>query len=318
MSPNSSISASDRRSTQYLVILSAVAACVLLLNMVTSLYAIRTNLLTWHVASLFKYQTDKLKSGPTIDLLLLGDSSLGNAIDARVWSAQSGAAVVNVALTGAYGYAGSLQMLRRASNARGVRAALIVQTPDILARGAVHEGIIFTAGDLSAIFDVPIQHLLPWLLSKEIPISLMRRIVNGPPRVSDQMKRADYVPQSGKPMARSEFDHLKPFDAASIRQESMLYLRRISELCAAKRIRCGYAYGPVAAPLCSDEKGYYTEANRLIRATGLELLSDRPPCLNQEELGDSPDHVSPSHKLNVTALYIRMYSAWIQRIRKAQ
>src|SRR5688572_13648593 len=103
MSPSSSTSVSDRRAKRYLAVAAAIVGVALLLNMAASLYAIRTNLLSWHVAALFAYQTGKLKTGPPVDILLLGDSSLGNAIDARRWSASTGMVVEGVALTGQYG-----------------------------------------------------------------------------------------------------------------------------------------------------------------------------------------------------------------------
>ena len=51
-----------------------------------SLVAIQRNWVEWHFSSLLKYQLTKLRTTPKIDVLLVGDSTLGYSIDASQWS----------------------------------------------------------------------------------------------------------------------------------------------------------------------------------------------------------------------------------------
>jgi hypothetical protein len=54
---------------------------------------------------IYGYQRDKLGTARTIDIAFVGDSSLGNAINAELFSSLSGHNAVNLALTGSYGSA---------------------------------------------------------------------------------------------------------------------------------------------------------------------------------------------------------------------
>ena len=51
------------------------------------------------------YQIKKTQTLQNIDTVFVGDSSLGNALDAQHFSSLSGKDSVNLALTGLYGYA---------------------------------------------------------------------------------------------------------------------------------------------------------------------------------------------------------------------
>src|SRR5687767_8650401 len=62
--------------------------------------------------ALFDYQAAKLE-GPPADTIFVGDSTLGHAIDAELWSALSGRRAVNLALTGVYGYEGGYNFIER-------------------------------------------------------------------------------------------------------------------------------------------------------------------------------------------------------------
>lgn len=289
------------RPRAYLLTVISLAGALILSAMAVSLVAIRHNLFAWHFSYLFDYQVAKLHGGPPIDILLVGDSSLGNGIDARQWSAEDGIDVVNVALTGAYGYAGSLQMLRRAAENRGVRNAVIVQTPDMMTRPISYEGALFSAVDLGVIAEMPVTELLPWLMSKELLLSLRERLRHQNTEIFDLLAATDYIPQ-GKPLT-AKASWMKPWKPLADDNGKTFYLEKIADYCSKSGIRCFYAHGPIVAGRCSDAGGYYASVNRLIRATGIDLLNDSPPCIPTDKVGDSIDHVVPAERSRFTEIY---------------
>ena len=62
---------------------------------------------------LYNYQLKKLSTEEDVDTIFIGDSSLGNSINADLFSAQGATKALNLALTGNYGYAGSYNMLKK-------------------------------------------------------------------------------------------------------------------------------------------------------------------------------------------------------------
>ena len=296
---------------RYLATTLVTTLSLLAIAITASLVTIRYNLFTWHFSSLFEYQVGKLQNGEHIDVLLLGDSSLGNGIDARLWSATEHSTVVSAALTGVYGYAGSLQMLRRATENRGVRVALIVQTPDMMTRPISHEGALFSAVDLKVLLEIPPMALLPFLLSMDVLKNLQDRVRR--PRdlkIFEELAARDYIPQ-GTPLTLK--DEPAPWKALLSETGKTYYLRKIVAYCRSAGIRCFYAHGPIANGLCSDAAGYYTSVAKLIAATGIELLSVTPPCLPLSDLGDSVDHAALDLRPKLTEHYRNMLRSRLLR-----
>lgn len=296
--------------SRYIATVIISIGCILILAGSASLYAIRHNLFTWHFSQLFRHQTEKLASGPPIDVLLIGDSSLGNAVDARRWSKSTGTVVENVALTGVYGYAGSLQMLRRAARHRGVLSAVIIQTPDMMMRSESHEGALFAAESLSDIAEVPVSSLIPWLLSKDIILNAMQEPKIKDRKLWDAIKNSDYMPQDKK--SDTADINSRTFSASKIKKERTLYLEKISAFCHQNGIRCIYAHGPAVAPLCTESAKYYRTVNTTIQAAGLDLLETNPPCLTTGQVGDQLDHVHPSFKSMTSDHYQDLVTRWLQ------
>lgn len=290
---------------KYVVVIAALVGSALMMNAVISLIAIRYNLVTWRFASLFSYQVEKLAKGAPIDLLLVGDSSLGNAVDAYAWSSAEGLVVVNAALTGSYGYAGTLQMLRRAEAARGVKTAVIMQASDTMIRPVSHEGALFSASNFKVFLDVPPTVAMSWLLSKDIPVNVLMSLWKPEPDHRAEMVSSDYMPQ-GKPLTSRQKERT-PYPAR-FEQDKIFYLKQIVEFCRSNKIDCVYAHGPVIDPLCKNTNGYYTAINERIRGTGISLLSEVPPCIPPDEVGDSVDHVIPSVKPKYTEVYRHMFA----------
>ena len=85
-------------------------------------------------ARLLRTQLDRLEAAKEIDVVLLGDSSLGNAVDARAWSRESGKNVLALPLAGYFGYEGTLNMLRRVLRHDRPELVVVMQTIELASR----------------------------------------------------------------------------------------------------------------------------------------------------------------------------------------
>ena len=97
--------------TRFLAVGAITWFCIVAAVMCASFVAIRYNLIHRQFGSLLDYQIEKLQGDQPIDILLVGDSSLGNSVDAKQWSHKTGKNVVSVALTGVYELYGSLNII---------------------------------------------------------------------------------------------------------------------------------------------------------------------------------------------------------------
>lgn len=314
MRPSSFISSSRARTAgrRYLGVFIAVTGGVLLVTVALSTVAIQKQLLAWHFSALFDYQIRKLEKGSPIDVLLVGDSSLGNAIDAASWQARLEREVVSVALTGVYGYAGSLQMLRRAHKNRGVKTAIIMQSVDMMARPISHEGILFSSQSITDVLDLPPDEILPWLVSSQISISMLKRLVAGAAINTEEIRHADYIPQGPTLTSRADFDpkNAKGLTVDRVNTQKVLYLRKIRDYCTAEGIECIYAHGPVLDSICESSARYLAKANQMIAAVGFHILPGSPICLRALEMGDSTDHVAPGFKAIISERYRNEFLTW--------
>ena len=100
---------------------------------------------------LLRYQiakADYLKGkNRAVDLVIIGDSSSGNAIDAEYLSRVSGKNIENFALTGSFGFSGALYMMRKIHTDFGTDKFLLIYTPDIwhrkLEKGPIYKLLPF-------------------------------------------------------------------------------------------------------------------------------------------------------------------------------
>lgn len=248
--------------------------------------------------ALYDDRVEKLRK-PTAETIFVGDSSLGNAIDAGLWSELSGQTAVNLALTGFFGYGGSYNMIRR-SLAQGRPVNVIVmQTADMLSRPLSERAYELTLDQA----DLPLRDQLRILLSLSVNFDELREAFQwlwaGRP-AAERMLVNDFVPQGPTFQVPP---NVPGFSTRTIRPEKLKYLNEIAELCRRESLNCIYVHGPLASPYCERSSEYLQTVARLIRQTGLRLGATEPFCVPQAELGDSTDHVGPAYKGAYTRRY---------------
>jgi hypothetical protein len=262
---------------------------------------------------LLDYQFGKVAAGLP-NLIFVGDSSLGNAIDVEAWRNATGQDAANLALTGSFGYAGSLAMVKNALASSPIETVVVMHTMGTMARPVNDEAI-----DLVEMDKTRWNRLKRWWrlnvnlqqLADAVEYTGRRLAQTFGLREPDRQRtiQNDYVAQRAERVpANSEF---RPLDPKSIRPEPAYYLNLLADLCIERRLNCVYVHGPSAAPICEASAPFFDAVNRLISRMGLQLASARPFCIPTGLYGDTADHVAPEGKAEATRAYAVMLSPFI-------
>ncbi len=270
------------------------------------LYVMAFNALVWnglHVqnmafAVLYDYQDVKARTSKA-ETIFVGDSSLGNAINAALYSELSGRDVENFALTGKFGYRGSLEMIRHVhARNKNLRRVIVMQTPDMMKRPPALEyrpPELYFRRDNFPGFDLTVYNF-----------SALVRLVSALKdrrwdiEENTQQIENDYIRQGPPKDASLTYGGLRSGD---INPAKARYLKEIADYCDQYGLECLYAHAPVVEDICLNSTGYLESVNAIIRQSGLKLANEAPLCIPKDKLGDSSDHVRPEYKDDYTRAY---------------
>jgi len=277
------------------LLIAALGACLAVATvMAISFAGIRAGTVGAGRTDLLRYQLGKLDAAGSAEVLLLGDSTLGNTVDAAGWERALGRPVRSLALTGSYGYGGTLNMLRRSLRRGQPQLVVLMHTIEAPGRRAEWEGLVYTAEELGDLAEAPPWEIVAGLANLDLPREMLYAWLAGPRPADPRLVERDYEPQQppgpdgvwpgveGQRLARQD-----------MREDRMRLLDRIGALCRAEAVPCLYAHGPYVEPLCSAAVDFLEAANRRIEQAGLQVVDNTPVCIQREDIGDSEDHVAP-------------------------
>jgi hypothetical protein len=261
---------------------------------------------------LLEYQTAKL-SGPPTQTIFIGDSSLGHAIDAQLWSTLSGQRALNLALTGSYGYEGGYNFIKRALQTIKPKNIVLMYTADMMTRPLSEEAFETTRDLAELAWWERIQRYLKETFNfteLSSSVSWLRRAVirgmSGREAPAERIIENDYVKQ-GPPRPPPQ-EVLVP---AQIQPDKIKYYALIGKLCETQQINCLYLHGPLARLTCEQSRPYFDELARLFSQSGIRQVTAMPICLQPDEVGDSEDHVVPALKPAFTRRYYEMLKPYL-------
>lgn len=265
--------------------------------------------------ALQRHQEAKLVPTDSVETVLLGDSSLGNGIDAAQFSAETGSPTVSLALTGLYGYLGSANMLARASGVYpNLKNVVVVNTPDMLARRPSARGQLLTLGSVARVGELDgagvrrvAGEALALAFSKEVAWHLLDRVRKGPLKNPDRLLDGDYMRQADR-RATPTVKPLAPEDIDAGKAQALADLVADAE---ALGLTVLYAHGPLWADQLEASGDYLTTAERTISAAGATFVPGLEP-IPTERLGDSADHVAPEDKRAVTSRYAERLRPYLE------
>ena len=298
-------------NTNYLRQLFKYFAYLLIICIGFSWFAIQNNLLGFTYTDLTNYQLSKIENIGHVDIAIVGDSSAGNAIDASLLGKTLNKKAISLALTGSFGYGGSYIMAKKAIQ-KGAKEILIVHTVDMPTRPSYldHRAGVFLIRSFSDLLNLTegIHHVLGLYLSKDIVTTAIKQtlkhffssIDDSENKRSDPSKY-DYIKQHKK--ISTENIDIK-INTSLINEDKFFYLKKLADYCRHQGIKCSYAHGPIHHSFCKNNSDYLSKINTLINNTGIQLLSEKPYCMNNSEVGDSEDHIHPERKSVSTAHYL--------------
>ena len=276
-----------------------------------SWFAIQNNLLGFTYTDLTNYQLSKIENTNHVDIAVVGDSSAGNAIDANLLGKMLNKKAISLALTGSFGYGGSYIMAKKAIQ-KGAKEILIVHTVDMPTRPTYldHRAGVFLIRSFSDLLNLTegIHHVLGLYLSKDIVATAIKQtfkyffsnIDYNENKRSDPSKY-DYIKQHEK--INAENINIK-ISKSLINENKLYYLNKLADYCKSQGVKCSYAHGPIHHSFCKNNSDYLSKINALIVNTGVNLLSKRPYCMSNDEVGDSEDHIHPKLKSVSTVHYL--------------
>lgn len=299
MSLSSSISSSE--AVRWLAAVAAVALLVIVAVCALNWWGVSRGLVGWEATRLQREQLRKIEAAPGVDVVLVGDSTLGNAVDARAWSEATGLQVLAVPLTGRYGYEGSLNLLRRVVARHRPQVVVVMQALDMPTRRISWEGLLFTAERWSDLEGAPLWRLVPPLANLDLTAGMLETLAR--PERPVLFDSRGYVPQAPARQRQRVVGMAEVLDPADIRPEKQRYLREIGALCREIAARCVYLHGPYPSPACEASRAYVAAADRFVSSAGLVPATDTPICLPPGAVGDAEDHVRPAMKEHYSELY---------------
>ena len=241
---------------------------------------------------LIKYQISKIKKNEPIKNIFLGDSSLGNAINAKIFEELSGEKSVNLALYGNASFEGAYALIQNIKSKKNQNIFIVTsldvwnRSPSPFSYDLVMSHINFTNKIKFLFFNIFNYNLnierLKWYLKKNEEYNFFDN---------------DYILQKkNKDFKKNEFKKIKP--------ERIKFLIEILNFCQKNQLNCVYIHGPIYDEHCLDKNSvkYINEVKYILKKNRIKSFN-HIFCMKKNELGDSDDHINPNFKNEFTKIF---------------
>lgn len=253
---------------------------------------------------IYVYQRAKIYDGKPVDVAFVGDSSLGNAIDAATFTTLSGLAAANLALNGSYGSGGAFNMANKLLDAKAPKLIVVTQSIDTMRRRDAFPGFYFSAEPSQLLATSPIR-VLELYFSWKTARRVVEQIAQNGFRPRQETFSGDYIAQTRAPLGARAAQEVadNPLEPDMLAQAQLDYVARIAALCRLHGVACVYAHGPIYEGYCTRARDYVERLNERIAEAGMQVVAGTPVCLLESEVGDSIDHVRSDLKTHYTRRY---------------
>jgi hypothetical protein len=251
---------------------------------------------------LYRYQLDKLFDCNEIETIFVGDSSLGNAIDAELFSKLSSSESLNLSLTIRYGYAGSYNMIKKAIKNYDIKNIIVVHTLDVLNRPTSYDGYLYSMDLIDDFIDLDREEkgkLISAFYNTTLSANNLLKIVKYYMGMSKKnIIEKDFIKQ-GEKIDINETDESL---AGSINSDKTRFLFKIKQLSKENNINLMYVHGPVWEPVGKISTQHIKKVNTIIADTGVKLIPN-VTLIKTDHIGDTQFHVLPENKEEYTLKY---------------
>ena len=247
---------------------------------------------------LINYQYKKLDN-KNIEVIFIGDSSLGNLIDASTWNNLSGKNTANLALTGKFQYLGNLALIKKIPNKKNVKINIISS----LTNWSIGEKNLYNLIYYNKNFFIK-NYYLVWFNLNRISFKRIISFYFDRTIVKSTYIENDYVEQ-GKILEEKNFD--LTFLKSVTNQNKVKSLVKIKNYCYKNNINCEFFHGPLSKIICDNNKfpTYLKRINKNLRENGLNFNKNFI-CFDQDHIGDGEDHIKDNFKKKYTEEFYKL------------
>ena len=252
---------------------------------------------------LYRHQLDKLFDCDEVETIFVGDSSLGNAVDADLFSQLSSSKSMNLSLTVLYGYAGTYNMIKKAIKNYDIKNIVIVQTVDTLSRPTSYNGYLYTMESIDDFIDLQgdekgnlTKAFYNTILSPKNLTNILKHYMGKQEKTN--VIENDFIRQRERIDIHQTVKPIKD----PINKDKIRFLLKIRELCEKNNINLIYAHGPLWEPVGMKSIQYIDKVNTIIADTGIQLIPD-VTLITTDDIGDTEFHIIPDVKEEYTVKY---------------
>ena len=252
----------------------------------------------------YSYQLEKInKIKSEGNLYFLGDSSLGNLIDANYFSERTGIKTYNLALTEIYGYSGQLNLLKKIiKKDKKPNKIILINSIYFLNLNIDNEAFYLTSQNFKDIFETSnqieyIKHIYRYLLKyakakDEFNLDKYKNFYS-----SNIIN--DYIVQS------KDAYIFKPKLIKNYKIKNY-YLKKILNFCIQNNIECIFMNGPISNEYLNLHKEYAFNTYKFLNENlSKELYLTKKIIIEKEDLGDTQIHINYKNKKKYTDKYIK-------------
>ncbi|MBN1328597.1 MAG: hypothetical protein JXA54_03900 [Candidatus Heimdallarchaeota archaeon] len=266
---------------------------------------VTTDLDTAHHSQLVRFQKNKIDTQDSISILFIGDSSLGNSINAQLFTKLTKQTTSNCALSGRFGYAGTYNMLKYAYHKhKELKNVVVMQIVDIQSGEVRCDGYVRSMNSLfdfiESLWDTKfaiITDCLNFIYSCKFHSPYILTIEN------------DYPKQTSK------LENISPYKLepdSIISDSKMFYLKKIKDFCNKNKLNLIYTHGPKFKGILNMSEEYIKKANNNINELNVNLISTNIPFA-KSEIGDDENHISPIEKDKFTTIYYNTIKDYLNK-----
>ncbi|SDR93253.1 hypothetical protein [Bradyrhizobium canariense] len=293
----------------YLVTIAAIIIVPILVMMSLA----GTGVYACFKCELLRYQESKIALASEAETIVLGDSSIGYALDAEEFSDLSGKKTLNMALTGYdYGIGGVYVLLTELLSKVHPKNVLISLTPQTFSvsisqihdrpiQGFVqasrrHPQMLFTVNrkiSLKVAKTAAVQ-----LFDKQFLMDGIEYLRGGRVAVPDSFSKYDYLEPSNNVL------HLAKTATITWEPESShdydVFFGKIAKLCETHGLNCLYMHGPLVKLVVEQNQEFIENLGDRIERTGIKVIRPSPIAIPDADLGNTINHVRPGVRLAYT------------------
>lgn len=249
---------------------------------------------------LINYQFNKLKK-KNVNIIFIGDSSLGNLIDSSTWENLTKKSTLNLALTGKFQYKGNLALIKKISNKKKIKINII---SSFMNWSIGEKNLYNIINHYDNIFFR--NYYLVWFNLNRVSIKKIISFYLGIDKDEDNYNyiKNDYIVQ-GKIINEKNLDI--SFLTSIINLDKIKSLENIKNYCDFNGLDCEFFHGPIAKKICNNNKfgEYLIYLNKNLKKNNLKF-NDNFICFDQKHIGDGEDHINNNFKTEYTKVFYNL------------